>query len=350
MKAIFGIIAAILFPAILCYSQDEPDLYSLQSFTPELKKEALPVQGKIPFRYVIVYDSRFDTTKLGYVFSAGWKKINFPNSCAEALENMLNEYYKPVLDPTSAMTLVVFLKTYWLQSGGVQAVEEDYDVAHNPEFFYDKSGVCFADIDVFACSNNEYRALTRIKSEFIDAPYKGARLARFIVAPFDSLAKKLISSDIPALLSKKNPFTLAQITANYRKRFDLPVINNPEPAKGVYLSYQDFITRKPSYSSFIVKEGKISDELYITEGGGESILPDYWGYCDGRDYYIKLGFNAFKLYRQHKTWDLYGNRWVSLYSTTNNVAFGNNNLMFNKRNKHIYRRPLQLNPETGKVY
>ncbi len=245
--------------------QQEPDLTAFPSFTPDLNSERAEGNQKIPFRSILIRDARFDTTKLGYIYASEYKKINFPVNCARGLEEMLNNYCYNILDHNADRSLLIVLKKYWLQSGAAELMEdENTGVSNNGESYRDKTGVCFADVDVFTLEGSSCRALVRITANFIDKPFKQFRLNRFIFPLFDSLITKIRQTDVEKALAGKKVYTFSQVMEQYAKRYDIPVLKNTQPEKGVFSSFKDFLENKVSYTSFKVKEGKLSDELYIT--------------------------------------------------------------------------------------
>src|SRR5690242_15049529 len=73
--------------------------------------------GKISFKNVVVYDLRYDTSKIGYVFSGGsnspYSRIKLKNDWT----SIINEYYSPNLDPGAELSLVFVIRNFWMQKG-----------------------------------------------------------------------------------------------------------------------------------------------------------------------------------------------------------------------------------------
>ncbi|NIG52417.1 hypothetical protein [Chitinophaga sp. Cy-1792] len=86
--------------------------------------------------------------------------------------------------------------------------------------------------------------------------------------------------------------------------------------KGLYKSFKDFQTNSPTEDGDLVIKDRSSaaqtylladkNQLVIRDGAGEHKVKDYWGYCDGRNLYIKdNGLNRiietgyYCIYRQH---------------------------------------------------
>jgi hypothetical protein len=130
----------------------------------------------------------------------------------------------------------------------------------------------------------------------------------------------------------------------------LPVLINPLFKKGVFLTFDAFKANDITYPEFVVKHSKLTDELYIKTSKGEELLTNYWGYCDGKDYFIYSGLNLFKMTRQNNTWDIYGNTFISDKSNAGVVSTKYGDFMISTYNKEVELRPLQLNMDTGKVY
>ena len=142
----------------------------------------------------------------------------------------------------------------------------------------------------------------------------------------------------------------------YDQRFKKPRIINNMLQRGVYLTFDDFLNNRLTAYKFSLEQDEESDYLYIEENGEEKLFTDFWGFSDGENLYIKLGFNFFKLTKDNNTYSFWGCRRAVHTTPSRNknrvvryMAFGNLANLRNAKLKNLLR-PMQLDMETGKAY
>lgn len=305
----------------------------------------------IPFKQVIVKDFRFDTTKLGYINNNGLSRIVTKEKASISISNAINEYFGNNLDKNSDKSLLIVVKSFWFQQKAFDLIADD-KLINKKAGYTDRTGVNFTDFEIFAFTNDGYQALLKFKCDFFDYKYNTSSIRNFFYVPFDSLIQKIHSLNIEQILFSKRKLSRSIIDSNYQSRYSLPVLKDDISEKGVFLTFNDFKYKKTSYPDFRVKKSDITDELHIKNNDKEEVLTDFWGYSDGKNYFMRVGYNFFKLTRQNNTFDLYGSKYIS--SVTRSIpvpipggpAYGE--LEFTKNKTDL--RPLQLNMESGLTY
>ena len=130
------------------------------------------------------------------------------------------------------------------------------------------------------------------------------------------------------------------------------MLNYNAVQKGVFLTFKDFENNLSLHPDFIIRQSKLTDDLYIKKENSEELLTDYWGFYDGSDYYIRVGFNVFKLYRQNNTFDLYGNKYIT--NLIHNYGYSGGSgvppFRIKTQSMKVENDPLQLNMDSGEVY
>jgi hypothetical protein len=349
------IIAGLLFlaPGLVCFSQKKNDLAAAGSFTLNPGDEKYDGKEKLPFRNIIVRDYRFDSTKLGYINNKVRKIVFRSTSSSEAFTTILNGYCSNILNPAAEKTMVIIIKSYWLQRGFYD-VNADNNVRLNEfDLEDDQSGVCITDFEIFSLSGNEYKALVKLEYEFELASYKKRKMDGSFFIAFDSLLRKVHSMNVDEVLSGKKSFAWSVLHDNYNKRFDIPVLKNQETKRGVFLSFSDFKQNKTIYPDFRMRDGRLTDEVYVPSGNQEQLLINFWGFFDGKDYYIKIGHSFFKMIRQNNTFDLLGPQKATRHTYTNTSPLASpygNNIPYSSNSVILEPRPLQLDMENGEVY
>jgi hypothetical protein len=325
------------------------DIASASPVTIDVDGEKYDGDVKIPFRDIIVKDYRFDTSKLGYIKNSV-KKIVFNTPSSATFTSALNDYFSKSLDASSSKTLVIIVKTFWLQQGYDDALE-DKKVKNNDIAQRDRSGVCFTDFEIFVKEDTAYKALLKLDYEFPLRAYRRKRLDGAFFNCFDSLVQKISTMNIESTLAKKRIFSQAEIETNYSKRFQLPILEKQNSQRGVFLTFADFKQQKISHPDFTIRQGKLTDQVYA----GNDVLLQYWGFFDGKDYYIRIGYNFFRMVRQNNTFDLMGAKYISNSYNTNPNSYYRNEPTIGASNGmrgslHIELKPFQLDMETGEVY
>lgn len=300
---------------------------------------------QMPFKQVIVIDKRFDSSKTGYAttgFLQGYAKVVLKQSWSATLNN----YFQNNLTPSSDKSLVIVLKSFWLQRGAMEQLVDKkiakIPVASNGEY----GGICSADMDIYVQSDSSLQALFRIENNFMNLAvrYQKSRIDEFFFLPFDSIARRLVDLNVPEVLTKKRKLTWKEVNDYYDQRFDIPVLKDTGIKKGVFKTFDEFKQNKPYISSFKFVNGRITDELYSTDNGREDIITEYWGFYDGKDLYIQAGLSAFKAIRQHNSFELFGSKIIGNYH--NNPS--QNDIRIS--GYEINRKILQVNMNTGKIY
>jgi hypothetical protein len=248
--------------------------------------------------------------------------------------------------------MVIIVKTFWLQQE--YDLTEDNVAIKSGNFYYPLgNAVCLVDFEVFCQTGNELRALLKLDYEFDLSSYRKKRLDEVSLIAFDSVAGKMQSIPVDELLARKKVFTWEELDKAYAKRFDLPVLTTVSPSKGVFMTFEDFRQGKIGHSDFAFRKGSLTDELYIKSGNNETLLLEFWGFFDGKDYYIKLGHNFFKLLRQNNTFDFMGAKNLTRYSS-NFDNYSGRGVTSNGRltivQTKLDLKPLQIDMQTGEVY
>jgi hypothetical protein len=335
----------------ICHSQTFRDISKLKTRVLKCETSQYDYSHKIPFKKIEVIDYRFDTSKIGYYMYRDREhhtKFVAPGGLQNFLNTQLNEYFKNNLDTSSPQTLVIVLKKLWLEYEMTNKMLKYKNTNEEPVLnLANRNSVCLADIDVFCRTDTAYQALLRITHDF--KIYKGTDNSDcyLLFMPFDSLASKVRSIDVPATLANRKRFSQDEISVNYRKRFEIPALLADSLNRGIFLSFDDFKKNRPVYPDFKFKTFVISTEVTIQQDGKEVPIIDYWGFSDGKELYIKPGFLPFRVLRQGNTFDFLGcigGKNARMYVPTGTPV----NITFETTQMPVF--PMQIDMETGKVY
>ncbi|MEO6455377.1 MAG: hypothetical protein ABIN97_14955, partial [Ginsengibacter sp.] len=161
----------------------------------------------------------------------------------------------------------------------------------------------------------------------------------------------------------KRGYTINEINENYNKSFKKAILSDKNLNRGVYMSFNEFKSNSPSYTSFEVKKTTLADDIYLIDGKDTIPTQKAWGYCDGKKSYIKMGGNLFELNKQDNSFSFIGNKGLThnysnpRYNYNDNYSPGVNlgaaglsQLLFSTNKFKIHLFPMKLDMETGEVY
>jgi hypothetical protein len=301
----------------------------------------------LPFSNIIVLDKRFDSSKAGYANVLGGRSKYTRIVPKNPWSGILNNYFKRNLDSLSSQSLVIIIRSFWIQRGVIDELTSKKIVTKAAFGNTDFGGNCKTAIDVYVQTDTSLQALFQVDTSFLSliSNLKKNRIEDFFFLPFDSVARRIATLNLDQVLSKKRKLTWAEVNNYYSNRFNLPILAAQSINKGIFLTFSDFKNNKPYVATFKFREGKLTDELYITDNGREDLIADYWGFCDDKgSLYIKSGFNAFKAIRQQNTFELFGAKYISNYH--NNPSQGSIKISSYSLDEKI----LQVNMDNGKIY
>jgi hypothetical protein len=298
-----------IFCALSCklFAQVQFDIAKAEKYTLKLSEETFESSLKIPFTGIIVRDYRFDTTKLGYVTRTP-KKVIFKENSSDAFTKSMSGYFSNIFDPSSDLSLVIIIKNFWLQYEHNELIKRG-DKVKFEDLPYTKGahGGCIVDFEVFAQSGDSCKALFKLNHFFQLGRYKKKTLDDIVYIAFDSVVKHVQSLQVDELLKKKKSFGKNELHNAYNKRFEIPALKE-SPKRGIYLTFADFLKNNVSHTDFIMKPSKRSGQDAVYINGGKDLLLEYWAFFDGKDYYLRLGYDFYRMIRQNNTFDLMGEK------------------------------------------
>jgi hypothetical protein len=126
----WGLIS-ILFFSSFCFAQSggrdalNPDQLEVKEFILKVER-TVSTEIKLPFKSIKIIDSRFDTSKIGYIpftdFIAGKKKLYekmlLKGGVSNAVESYYNEYYTGSFTQNDFELLIV-MKRFWISGNAI---------------------------------------------------------------------------------------------------------------------------------------------------------------------------------------------------------------------------------------
>ena len=332
----------------------------------EIKLEAqktAPPEIKFPFKSIKIIDSRFDTSKIGYVpttdILAGkrkaFKKMLLQGGNGNAIENYYNDYYAGSFTQNDFELLIV-MKRFWL-AGDVRSNNKRVEIANS----VGSNNNIYCKWEYYLGKDGKYLPIKRMDtviqntedlSKYIEEEFSEKSLS-FFKYGLKALIEILDYSNAVKQFENKPKKTLAEIKDFNEKMIAIPILQDSIFKKGVYLSFEEFKNNEPSISHFEKKKmhyGKINTntEIYLEDMKGETIS-NYWGYSDEKDIrYGMLGND--KIYKVQNTFCFFIKVVAYVIGQDNNGQYGGSGITTTSKRKYEAWVPFQIDMETGEVY
>lgn len=118
--------------ALICHIQTKGQYSRISDFSPEkldskyyrLKANGTaPANLQLPFSWIKIIDSRYDSSKVGFIMSKDFfrgemrlfKKLKIKNGLAKSLEDYYNKYYEHAYT-SNDLRLLIIIKKFWITS------------------------------------------------------------------------------------------------------------------------------------------------------------------------------------------------------------------------------------------
>ncbi len=318
-----------------------------QEFKTSFLEKSYYKDVKLPFNEIIIFDKRFDTSKLGYLKIPNIGKKAFGKiQLQRTWTAIINHYFRKNLNPSSTSKLIIYIRSFWMQEGALDEMTTKKVITKSILGKADAYGNSKADIDIYVQTDTTLQALFKIEDVFLNYyKFTANKMDEWFFLPFDSLARKMATTDVTLTLNKKRKLSFKEVNDFYSRRTNIPVLENTETQKGIYLTFEDFKNNRLWLTDFKFTNGKVTDELYLINNGKQTLFTDFWGFNDGKNLLIKLGFNIFSAVRQQNTFEIFGAKHISNYH--NNPG---HQAQINLSSVSLDLKILQLNMETGTFF
>ena len=309
---------------------------------------------KLPFRSIRIIDSRFDTSKFGYVKRGSYKKLTTGTALPQALETFLQTTYKLLFDATAPHEAVIVIKHLWLQE--TSSAEQDGRKMERSSQATQPFSSCTAVLELYLATGDAYRPLFRSDTVFKEKNLLRRCAGRLLTDPFAYCLAKAEGMDLSKIVAGKRSLMWSDIAAFNARRMQRPAATAGPSEKGIYKTFADFLQHRIAREDFKVTFGAHTDEVFVTTGGRDVLLTEYWGVCDGAKTYMRIGYGLFELAKQNNTYELWGSK-LSIHKLVRadrapvSSAGGMLTYALLYRNRmETEAKPLQLNMDTGSVY
>lgn len=208
----------------------------------------------LPFKNIVVVDNRFDTSKIGYKKATkGYDRMRTPKSFAETIQQRMNDAIINEADTNSSGSLYIFINHFWMQETTVS--EFSNRRISNPETNYDINLVASTiTLESFILDNDLFYPLIKIDSIFLAQGSIWYNANKLLTISFQSLLDELYTVDLNRI---RKPVARQVLSSHFDKRYDYPRMRLDTLVKGVFLTYNDFLTNRLTFPNFEVQFGRL---------------------------------------------------------------------------------------------
>jgi hypothetical protein len=326
-----------------------------QTFQQKLDSEEISFDRiKVAFKNTRVksaefFDARADTARIG-MYTSRPKSTQIVIKGGGSLGEAMSKRFAA---PTGIDILIV-AKEFWITD---YVYVFDAAKGINPRYVQPVSKM-IANLDVFEKKGEQFIPLCRVDTVFLSTSFVPKVAPRMLTATLELIYSSIDDALTKNVYAKRKPFDRATVYANYSKRFEVPVVSNPELYKGVFDTYEQFKQNTPGSQSFTIKFNKNEPHaLYMKDDKGNEFLKrKVWGVCDGENVYVMQEGMLFQLYKQDKAFYWFGAKDIRTrsYGAPAAVPLGGGwfavGLEDVANDVKIIKGPYLLNIETGEPY
>ncbi len=346
-----------------------------------LEKEVFSHSFSNNIHSVNVIDVRDDTVLLGYHYLKEWdakrylvqpgtlqknkdndiwsKVYHCSPSLSRGFSEWINEYLQCRKNESAKNKLLIVVKKFWLSAEADEIRFEndkkgqaingwDAGVLCKLEFYLEKDSVFFPlyridSVFTFKERLNDYAGI-----KFVD------NAGFFVTSVLKASLEKLVDINLDEIIAKRRKLSFGDISGEYSKKLEVPVLKFINLKKGVYKDFEEFKANAPSITDYEFRKGTAGDILYVKEEDTEYPTRGAWGFCDGTDIFINSGDKYSALVRRENTFYFLGIKGVIQRSKHVFMrSSGLNYAMNTGPKKTVYKLDLkyyQIDMETGEVY
>jgi hypothetical protein len=360
MKTIIILFLTLLSVSCLCQESDDKKFNDVHFYNFNITNPKEKTNTPLTLSGVEVHDCRYDTSGIGFLQTSDFHLTVLKSG--KSLTETIKKYYSSFIENLNSsnaqpelhcyikkLTLSDFINTS-LTAEEHKSSSEKFDIA-------ERSGIMIK-LEFYAKKETVFYPLCRFDTTLTGLHNIIDRGRVYLEEALSTSIKKITSLNYENIFAKGKKLTEDTINSFNQTRFALPVLNK-QPAKGIFLTFEDFRNNKVTEKQFSVDKSKKGDFLYIKNEKGEDILlTDLWGYSDGRDIFIFSASNYFKLYKMGNSFKFYGAkdytskrvmrmnfRLTDLINPNSNYSKGHTKVKYK-----LVKSFLHLDIENGEIY
>jgi hypothetical protein len=290
----------IILAGLLCCNVSAQFIFSPKKSIATLleaidKHEAIQLRDSIPFSYIHIIDSRYDTTRIGF-FLDGYLAIK-DSSQPLALQHTLNMYFHSLYTPGKD-TLLLDLQKLSIQDEVIRDTNFVLTAGHIQCHEYAGGNASYKYLGVAdTVMEEKYSFITTIRAhkndKHINSEFWDYYLLRLLESMISQACRSLITP-----IDVSEPRSFEAIKEEGLQKRNKPILLEKSLRPGFYRNFSEFENNEPGVPLQDSALHSMLELMHYRVGKAISDeAPDtsYWGYCDGRKLFIRNGYNFFEL-------------------------------------------------------
>ena len=264
------------------------------------KNELIQLKDSIPYAYIRIIDSRYDTSGIGFYLDS--YLILKGSSHIAALQNIMDHYYFP-LCIRRRDTLIIQLEKLSIQD---QVIRD--------------TGLVFTSGKIkarlYKGRNNVYQYLgsadTLLQEKYNPATrfqtHKNGKHSNFefwdyyLLRLFEAMIRKASGDPDSAVVDKNRFAGIEEIKSAGLNKRNIPILQADSLNPGFYRNFSEFVNNNPTFN-FVNPEAlkNVLEVMHYRVGkniSNEEPDTSYWGFCTGRKIFIRYQYDFFQLMRK----------------------------------------------------
>jgi len=264
------------------------------------KYERSELKDSLPFSNILIVDSRYDTLDIGFVFSH-YLELREVSPTA-AWKQLINIYYHSICCLSEKDTLVIQLEKLNIQE----------------DLIFDSAFICeagYMKATLYAGHGDSYSYIgsidTLIQEKYSNRHFEAHMHGKhhnlefwdyYLLRLFDAAIGKAAAPADTSLQHSNLSYSLEEISKSGLTKRNKPILKGDSLHQGFYRDFTEFVNNNPTF--VYVNEEALHNLLvvmhYRTGKNMSTEAPDttYWGYCDGKNIYIRYAYDFFQLERK----------------------------------------------------
>jgi hypothetical protein len=263
------------------------------------KYESCQLKNTIPFSYVRIIDSRYDTTNIGF-FSDAFLALE-DSSQPIALQHIIDKYYHS-LYTQGKDTLLIQLERLSIQDRLIRDTNFIITAGHIACKKYSGTGNTYRFIgyaDTMMYDKFSYATVYKLHKNGKHTNYEfwDYYLLRLCEAMIKSASQNRNTTN-----SNQQPYAIEDIKAQGLLKRQKPILIADSLKPGFYNNFSEFENNSPdfTYDSADALHKLLDLMHYRVSKKISNETPDtsYWGFCDGKKLFVRYEYNFFQLERK----------------------------------------------------
>jgi hypothetical protein len=264
------------------------------------KNERIQLRDSIPYAYIRIIDSRYDTAGIGF-FLDSWLILEGPSHIA-ALQNVMDHYYLPICIPGSD-TLIIQLEKLSIQDQVIRDTGLVITSGNIKTRFYKGRNNAYQYLgSADTLFQEKYNPIARIKTHKNGNHTNYEFWDYYLLRLFESMIRRASRVTDSMAISKNLFVRIEEIKSEGLHKRDMAILHADSLHPGFYRNFSEFINNNPTFN-FVNAEAlkNVLEVMHYRVGNNISHEePDtsYWGYCVGRRIFIRYKYDFFQLMRK----------------------------------------------------